>query len=427
MTARHNDGNFDGISRLFRKIGSGVTVIKLTVTAVKNAKPRPKPYKLTDGDGMYLLVTPKGQKWWRFDYRLNGKRFTLSLGVYDDVSLKTAREGRREARELVAKGINPSEVRKEDTVAVAQARNFQEVAEEWREKKALAWTREHTERVHSRLKAYIYPWLGYKAIDTISAPALLEALRRVEDKGAFETARKLRGYCGQVFRYAIASGFATRDVSQDLRGALAPKITKHLASITEPKAIGDLLRAIDNYNGYIVTRCALRFSALTFARPGEVRRAEWAEIDWDAKEWRLPAEKMKQRRPHIVPLSSQVLEVLEELQALTGSGELLFPGVRKRTRPMSDATITNALRNMGYTGDEMTAHGFRSMASTRLNELGWNRDAIERQLAHVEGNAVRAAYNYAEHLDERREMMQAWADYLDGLRSGADVNAIREG
>ena len=188
-----------------------------------------------------------------------------------------------------------------------------------------------------------------------------------------------------------------------------------------------VLRAIDNYNGYIVARCALRVSAVTFARPGEVRRAEWAEIDWDAKEWRLPAEKMKQRRPHIVPLSSQVLEVLEELQALTGSGELLFPGVRKRTRPMSDATITNALRNMGYTGDEMTAHGFRSMASTRLNELGWNRDAIERQLAHVEGNAVRAAYNYAEHLDERREMMQAWADYLDGLRSGADVNAIREG
>lgn len=374
---------------------------------------------------MYLLVTPKGQKWWRFDYRLDGKRYTLSLGVYDDVSLKTARERRSEARELVAKGINPSKIRKEVKSALAKARTFEEVAEEWRKKKALAWTPEHTERVHSRLKAYVYPWLGSEAIDNITAPDLLGVLRRVENKGSFETARKLRGYCGQVFRYAIACGFATRDVSQDLRGALAPKTTNHLASVTEPKAIGALLRAIDEYKGYIVTRCALRFSALTFGRPGEIRQAEWSEIDTDASEWRLPAEKMKKRRPHIVPLSEQALLVLQELRPLSGSGRFLFPGVRKRTRPMSDATITNALRNMGYSGDEMTAHGFRSMASTRLNEMGWNRDAIERQLAHVEGNAVRAAYNYAEHLDERRRMMQAWADYLDGLRTNADVTTIR--
>ena len=249
-------------------------------------------------------------------------------------------------------------------------------------------------------------------------------LQRVERKGTYETARKLRGYCGQIFRFAIASGLATRDVSQDLRGALVPKTTNHLASITDPKAISDLLRAIDTYNGYIVTRCALRFSALTFARPGEIRQAEWSEIDLGAKEWRIPAEKMKKRRPHIVPLSKQAIEVLEELGPLTGAGRLLFPGVRKRTRPMSDATITNALRNMGYSGDEMTAHGFRSMASTRLNEMGWNSDAIERQLAHVEGNAVRAAYNYAEHLSERRKMMQAWADYLDVLTSDANVVLI---
>ena len=237
---------------------------------------------------MYLLVTTKGQKWWRFDYRLNGKRYTLSLGVYDDVSLKTARERRQEARELVAKGINPSEIRKEDKVALAKARTFEEVAEEWREKKALAWTPEHTARVHSRLKAYVYPWLGNEAIDSVTAPALLEVLRRVENKGAFETARKLRGYCGQVFRYAIACGFATRDVSQGLQGALAPKMTNHLASITDPKAIGALLSAIDEFKGYIATRCALRFSALTFARPGEIRQAEWSEIDIDAKEWRIP-------------------------------------------------------------------------------------------------------------------------------------------
>ena len=398
--------------------------MKLTDTAVKQAKPKQKQYKLSDGEGMYLLVTPKGQKWWRFDYRLNGKRYTLSLGVYDDVSLKTARERRREARELVAKGINPSVARKEEKNERQRARTFQQVAEEWQSKMTLTWTPKHAERVHSRLKAYVYPWLGSEPIDDITAPALLEVLRRVEGKGTYETARKLRGYCGQIFRYAIGSGFATRDVSQDLRGALAPKTTKHLASITEPKAIGDLLRAIDDYNGYIATRCALCFSALTFARPGEIRHAEWSEIDWRAKEWRIPAEKMKKRRPHVVPLSQQAIDVLKELEPLTGRGRFLFPGIRKRTRPMSDATITNALRNMGYSGDEMTAHGFRSMASTRLNEMGWDSDAIERQLAHVEGNAVRAAYNYAEHLEQRRRMMQAWADYLDGLRNNADVTPI---
>ena len=400
--------------------------MKLTDIAVKQAKPGLKPFKLSDGDGMYLLVTPKGQKWWRFDYRLDGKRYTLSFGVYDDVSLKTARERRTAARELVAKGINPSTERKTEKTERANARTFKEVAEEWRKKMALKWTPKHAERVHSRMEAYVYPWLGAEAIGGITAQVLLEVLRRVERKGTYETARKLRGYCGQIFRYAIASGFAARDVSQDLRGALTPVQRNHLASITEPKAIGDLLRAIDDYNGYIVTRSALRFSALTFARPGEIRQAEWSEIGWSAREWRIPAEKMKKRRPHIVPLSKQAIEVLKELEPLTGAGRFLFPGVRKRTRPMSDATITNALRNMGYSGQEMTAHGFRSMASTRLNEMGWNSDAIERQLAHVEGNAVRAAYNYAEHLVERRRMMQAWADYLNGLRRNSDVTPIRD-
>ena len=262
---------------------------------------------------MYLLVTPKGQKWWRFDYRLHGKRYTLSLGVYDDVSLKTARERRSKARELVANGINPSKVRFEEKAARASARSFKDVVEEWRKKKALKWTPKHSERVHSRMNAYVYPWLGSEAIDDVTAPDLLAVLQRVENKGTFETARKLRGYCGQVFRYAIAAGYATRDVSQDLRGALAPVQSKHLASITDPKAIGNLLRAIDSYNGYIVTRCALRFSALTFARPREIRHAEWVEIDWDAAQWRIPAEKMKKRRRHIVPLSKQALEVLNEL------------------------------------------------------------------------------------------------------------------
>ena len=398
---------------------------KLTDTAVKNAKAKPKAYKLADGGGMYLLVTPKGQKWWRFDYRLHGKRYTLSLGVYPDISLSDARTRRNDARTLVAKGISPSEARKEEKAIRESASTFREVADEWQKKMALNWTAKHAERVKARLNAYVYPWLGSEAIGDITAPALLAVLHRVENKGTRETAHKLRQYCGQVFRYAIASGKATRDVSQDLRGALAPVRSRHFGSITEPKAVGDLMRAIDAYSGHLVTRCALLFSALTFARPGEIRKAEWAEIDMSAKEWRIPSEKMKQRRPHVVPLSKQALAVLEELRPLTDNGRFLFPGARTRARPMSDAAITNALRTMGYTGEQMTAHGFRSMASTRLHEMGWHSDVIERQLAHVDGNAVRAAYNYAEHLPQRRKMMQAWADYLDTQQNGANVVQLR--
>jgi integrase len=257
--------------------------------------------------------------------------------------------------------------------------------------------------------------VGSKPIDKVSAPILLVCLRRIEDRGAIETAHRALQNCGQVFRYAIATGRAERDVSADLRGALSPVVESHHASITDPKAIGALLRSIEGYEGSLVTKCALRLAALVFVRPGELRKAEWAEFDLDKAEWRIPAQRMKMREVHIVPLATQAVTTLNELQALTGHGRYVFPGARTNGRPMSENTVNAALRRLGYAKDEMTGHGFRSMASTILNEQGWSRDAIERQLAHGERNNVRAAYNFAEYLPERRKMMQAWADYLDTL------------
>ena len=394
---------------------------KLTASQIKNAKSAAAPHKLVDGAGMYLLVTPKGQKWWRLDYRLSGKRNTVSLGVFPDVSLAAAREKRQEARTMIAAGHCPSEARKDAKAAEASKTAFEDVAKEWLGKFRPTWAPKHTEKLEGRLKKFVYPWLGKRPVGEITTANLLSILRRIEEAGSIETAHRVRQHCGQVFRYAIATGRAETDPTYGLRGALAPAQVRHHGSITEPKAIGRLLRALDGYSGQFVTRCALRLAPLVFLRPGELRKAEWAEFDLDAGEWRIPAEKMKERRPHIVPLSKQALEVLRELQPLTGRGRYVFPSVRSWQRPMSENTVTAALRGLGYSGDEMTGHGFRSMASTRLNEIGWNRDAIERQLAHVEGNSVRAAYNYAEHLPERCRMMQAWADYLDGLRNGADV------
>ncbi len=397
---------------------------KLADTTVKNAKPKTKPYKLADGGGMYLLITPKGQKWWRLDYRLNGKRKTLSLGVYPNVKLKKARKRREAARESIDDGLDPSDIRKGEKAAREGTDTFKAVAEEWFAKWRIGKAPHYTEKVQGRLKNDVYPWLGDTVINDIQPKDLLRVLRRVESRGAVESGHRIRQHCSAVFRYAVASGYADRDPIQDLRGALLPTKPKHYASIIEPKKIGELLRAIDAYEGQLITRCALALTALTFVRPGELRKAEWSEIDFETTQWRIPAEKMKMDRPHIVPLSEQALEILKEIKPLTGSGRFLFPSIRSLKRPMSENTVTAALRGMGYSGDEMTAHGFRSMASTRLNEMGWNTDAIERQLAHVEGNTVKAAYNYAEHLEERRRMMQAWADYLDGLRSEAEVVPI---
>lgn len=280
-------------------------------------------------------------------------------------------------------------------------------------------------KLHWLLESFAFPWIGARPISDITAPELLAVLRRVESLGKLETTQRLKRVCGQIFRYAVATGRAERDPSADLRGVLKTGKVRHRASITDPAKVGELLRAMDGFAGSLVVACALKFAPLVFVRPGELRKAEWAEFDLDAGEWRIPAERMKMRQPHLVPLSHQAVAILRELYPLTGSGRYVFPSIRSMARPMSENTITVALRRLGYTGDEMTGHGFRSMASTLLHEQGWPSDVIERQLAHAERNKVKAAYNYAEHLPQRRKMMQAWADYLDGLKGGGKVIPIK--
>jgi integrase len=356
---------------------------------------------------------------------MNGKEKRISLGVYPDVGLAEARDKREQARKLLAAGVDPGEHRKAEKIAVVEnpENTFQAVAREWFDMFSKPWAKGHADKIIRRLELYIFPWLGARPIKAITAQELLAVLRRIEGRGANETAHRAMQICGRVFRYAVATGRAERDPSRDLSGALAPVKEKHLASITDPQEVGALLRAIDAYNGEWITRCALRLAPLVFVRPGELRHARWSEIDFDKAEWRIPAARMKMRVQHIVPLSTQAITVLRDLQQLTGKFDYAFPGTRSRERPMSENTVTAALRRMGYSGDDMTGHGFRSMASTLLNEQGWNRDAIERQLAHGERDAVRAAYNYAQHLPERRKMMQAWADYLEQLK--AQIPAVK--
>ena len=401
----------------------------LTDTAIRAAEPGAKARKLFDGAGLYLEVPPSGTKRWRLKYRHAGKEKRLSLGLYPEVSLKQARKRRDELKEILARGEDPSEVRKREKLLgdTSRANNFEVVFREWFEKFSPGWSDNYRKSLLRRMEIHALPALGKRPIAKITAPELLQVVRLTEGRGIAETRRRVLQNCGQVFRYAVATGRAERDPSGDLRGALPPVKVKHHASITDPKQIGGLLRAIDGYEGSPVVRAALRLAPLVFVRPGELRRAEWAEIDTEAAEWKIPAEKMKMERPHIVPLSVQALAVLGEAQLLTGHAQYVFPSIRTTARPMSENTINAALRRLGYEKTEMTGHGFRSMASTLLNEQGWNRDVIERQLAHVEGNSVRAAYNYAEHLDERRRMMQAWADYLDALRTRVDVVSIRRG
>jgi len=363
----------------------------LTDNAIRSAKPREKPYKLFDERGLFMLVTPKGARWWRLKFRVAGKEKLLSLGVYPDVSLKAARKRRDDLRGQLADGVDPSVKRKAEKAATAES--FEAVGREWFAKFSRNCAATHSEKINRRLVNDIFPWLGSRPVGEITAPELLACLRRIESRGALDTAHRAHQNCGQIFRYAIATGRAERDPAADLRGALPPVSGGHFASITDPAGIGALLRAIDGYEGTLVARCALRFAPLVFVRPGELRQAEWSEFDLDKAEWRIPAERMKARVLHIVPLSSQALAILRELQPFTGSGRYVFPSLRTPARPMSENTINAALRRLGYDGDQMTGHGFRSMASTLLNEQGWNRDAIERQLAHGERDEVRAAYN----------------------------------
>lgn len=396
----------------------------LTDTEIRKAKPQDKPYKMADERGMYLQVHTNGGKYWRFDYRFDGKRKTLALGTYPDVTLAKAREKRDEARKLLADGIDPGIHKQTQKRAVIEraTNSFEAVAREWFSKYQPTWTPDHAEKIIRRLERDVFPWLGARPIAEITAPELLAVLRRIEERGALETAHRAHQNCGQVFRYAVATGRAERDPSGDLRGALPPTRVKHLAAITEPAEIGALLRSIAGYQGSVITRCALRLAPLVFVRPGELRNAEWSEIDLDRAEWCIPAERMKMREPHIVPLSSQAVAALRELHPLTGTGRFVFPSPRSSSRPMSNNAVLSALRRMGYSNDEMTGHGFRAMARTVLDEvLGFRVDIIEHQLAHAVKDPNGRAYNRTKHLDERRRMMQAWADYLDSKETGAQV------
>ncbi|CAD9226692.1 Putative protein IntB [Burkholderia cenocepacia] len=406
----------------------------LTDTTIRNTKPAEKPIKLFDGGGLFLLVMPAGQRYWRLKYRAAGKEKLLALGVYPEVTLAVARRKRDEARERLAAGIDPSEAKKAEKRTVRQnaENSFEAVAREWHAKYAPTWSENHGGRILRRLEVDAFPWIGGKPIADLAPPDVLDALRRVEKRGALETAHRLHANISQVCRYAVATGRAQRDVTADLRGALPPVQQEHMAALTDPKQVAELLRAIDGYQGTFPVICALRLAPLLFQRPGELRAAEWTELDLDTGIWEIPSDRMKRTKQgkasggaHIVPLSSQAVMVLRELHALTGSGRFLFPSVRTKDRPMSDNTINGALRRLGYDGDTMTGHGFRAMARTILDEvLGLPAAIIEAQLAHAVKDPLGRAYNRTAHLPQRREMMQQWADYLDRLKAGADVVAI---
>ena len=398
----------------------------LTDVAIRNAKPDRKPSKLSDGGGLFLLITPQGSKLWRFAYRFAGKQKTLALGSYPDVSAADARRQRDAARKFISDGLDPSVQRKIEKQA--NGNTFRVVAHELLDKMRREGRADATLAKTEWLLEFAFPVLGDRPAAKISAVELLAVLRKIEGRGKYETARRLRSTCGMVFRYAIATGRADRDPTVDLRGALTTPKVKHRAAIIEPAGIGALLRAIDGFEGQATTRLALQLAALLFVRPGELRHAEWNEVDFDSAVWIIPAEKMKMRRPHRVPLARQAVAVLNALKVLTGEGRWLLPSVRTVKRPISENTLNAALRRLGYGPDAMTAHGFRATAATRLNEMGrWHPDVIERQLAHQEPNDVRRAYTHGvEYWPDRVAMMQVWADYLDELKAAGSVVSIRQ-
>lgn len=408
----------------------------LDALTVKNAKPKDKPQKLFDGGGLYLLIQPTGGKLWRLKYRFGGKEKLVSLGTYPEVSLTQARERRNQARQDLAQGIDPSAKRQAEksSRAAAATNSFEAVAREWHltihtPKVSTA----HAARTLVRLEQDVFPWLGALPVPDITPPKLLESMRRIEARGAIETAHRALQACGQVFRYAIATGRAERNPAADIQGALKPVLVKHMPAITDPNRVGELLRSIDDYRGQPVTRAALQLAPLVFVRPGELRQAEWAEFDLDNALWRIPSTRMKRTKaqkaigqPHLVPLPRQAVEVLRELNPLTGHGRYVFPSLRGGARPMSDNAVLSALRRMGYPKDEMTGHGFRAMARTMLAErLGIDEAVIEAQLAHSVKDSLGRAYNRTEFVEQRRAMLQTWADHLDKLRKGGDVVPIK--
>jgi integrase len=393
----------------------------LTEARIRSAKPRPTPYKLSDGRGLYLLISPAGRRLWRVRYRYAGRENMLGVGAYPEVSLRAARERAEDARRQVGAGADPAAAKR--AARDARADTFRALALEWLGKQRLASAT--LEKARWTFNDLLFPYIGDRPVRQLTAPDILGVLRRIEVRGKHETAHRTRQRVSQVMRYGIATGRAESDPTRDLRGALTPVVSRSHPAVTEPSRVGALLRAIDAYAGDASTVAALKLAALVFVRPGELRGAEWAEFDLEAAEWRIPAERMKMGAAHIVPLSEQALTILRELQLLTGRGRYLFPSLRTRERPISENTLGAALRRLGYSKDEMTAHGFRAMASTLLNEQGFPPDVIELQLAHTQRNKVRAAYNRAQRLAERRQMMQAWARYLGTLKAGGNVVLIR--
>jgi len=400
----------------------------LTDMKVKSAKPAEKQYKLSDGKGLYLLILPSGGKYWHFRSKAGGKEKLMSFGTYPEVSLADAREKREAARKQIANGIAPSEIRKAQKAArgEAEANSFEVIAREWHGKFLVDKSDSYREKILANFERDVFPWIGKHPITDLKAPELLMMLRRIESRGSLETAHRTRSACSQVFRYAIATGRAERDCAADLKGALPPYKKGHHAAITEPKQVAPLLRAIEDFEGSFVVKCALRISPYVFVRPGELRMAEWSEIDLEAGEWSIPGDKMKMKQPHLVPLSSQAIDILKELKPLTGHSKYVFPCHRSPLRPMSENALRVALRRMGYSNDEITPHGFRAMARTILDEVLQVRpDFIEHQLAHAVKDPNGRAYNRTAHLAERKKMMQLWADYLDGLKTGAMVIPLK--
>ncbi|ANJ72005.1 integrase arm-type DNA-binding domain-containing protein [Ralstonia insidiosa] len=408
----------------------------LTDTAVRNAKPGDKPIKLFDGGGLFLYITPAGKRYWRLKYRFAGKEKLLALGVYPKVGLKEARERRDEARRLLGERVDPSVERRVQKVALVEraANNFEAVAREWHTKYAPGWSESNAKKVMGRLENDVFPWLGGRPIAEVKAPDLLAVCRRVESRGALDTAHRVLQTCGQIFRYAAATGRAERDPSGDLRGALPPAKGRHFAAPTDPKEVAALLRMFDAFTGTFVVKCALLLAPMLFVRPGELRKAEWEAIDLDAAEWRFVASKKRAVAhivpgavAHIVPLATQAVAILRELHALTGHGRYVFPGARDKHKPMSEAAINAALKRMGIdTQNEFTGHGVRPMARTMLREIGgFDAEVIELQLAHKKKDPNGAAYDRVAFLAVRKQMMQAWADYLDELRHGAKVLPLK--
>ena len=409
----------------------GVKMGKLNDKAVAAKQPQEKQYAVTDGDGLTLVIKPNGTKLWWLRYRFGGKAKTLSLGVYPVVSLKQAREWALDARKLLSTGIDPGLIKMEAKIAAAITTTtaqpidtVEQIGREWFEKFGSEWVDSHGSKVMRRMERDLFPWLGSSEIKSVTPAVLLSVLRRVEARGALDTAHRLHQNCGQIWRYAVATGRTERDITSDLRGALPPAKETHLGAITDPVGIGKLLRNIYEYAGSEVVRLALKLAPLVFVRPGELRQSKWDEFDIAKNLWTIPAGRMKAKRPHVVPLSDQALAVLKELKTITGEGAYLFPSPRSVTRCLSDNAVLSAIRRMGYTTEEMTGHGFRAMASTNLEQLGYDVRLIEIQLAHADQDQVRAAYKRETHmlrLEERKKMMQHWADYLDSLRTGAAI------